>query len=55
MKIQHLAIVNVLLSPSALLIVAALNGLGYLVERYDESLAVYYDSKGVAVLYNIAC
>jgi len=55
MKIQHLVIVNVILSLSALLIVAALYDLGYSVERYDESPGVYYESKGVAVLYNIAC
>ena len=54
MGILHLAIVNVIMSLPALLNVAALNDLGYTVERYDESLGIYYENKGVAVLYNIA-
>jgi len=45
-----LAIVNLIISLSALLNVAALNDLGYSVERYDESLGVYYENKGVAVV-----
>ena len=52
--ILHLAIINVIISLSALLNVAALNDFGYSVERYDESPGVYYENKGVAVLYNIA-
>ena len=48
--ILHLAIVNLIISLSALLNVAALNDLGYSVERYDESLGVYYENKGVAVV-----
>jgi hypothetical protein len=54
MGILHLAIVNVIISLSALLSVTALNDLGYSVERYDESPGAYYENKGVAVLYNIA-
>jgi hypothetical protein len=42
------------MAQSALLNVAALNDLGYSLERYDESPGVYYETKGVAVLYNIA-
>jgi hypothetical protein len=34
--------------------VAALNDLGYSIEKYDESPGVYYESKGTAVLYNVA-
>jgi hypothetical protein len=34
--------------------VAALNKLGYTVERYDESPGIYYENKGVAILYNMA-
>ena len=44
----------VIISLSVLLNVAALNDLGYSIEKYDESPGVYYESKGVAVLYNIA-
>jgi hypothetical protein len=52
--ILHLAIVKVIISLSALLNVQALNDLGYSVERYDESSGVYYENKGVAVLFNVA-
>jgi len=48
-----LAIVSVVVSLSALLGVAALNNLGYSIEKYDESPGIYYESKGLAVLYNI--
>jgi hypothetical protein len=52
---KHLAIVNVVLSLSALLNVVALNDLGYCVEKYGASPGDYWKSKGVAaVLYNIA-
>ena len=54
MRILHLAILKVIISPSALLNVAALNDLGYSIEKYDESPGVYYENKGVAVLYNVA-
>lgn len=54
MGIHHLATVNVILSLSALLNVAALNDLGYFVEKYDESPGVYYENEGVAVLCSIA-
>ena len=37
----------------ALLNVAALNDLVYSIEKYDESPGIYYENKGVAVLYNI--
>jgi hypothetical protein len=52
--ILHLAIVNVIISLSALLNVTALNYLGYCIGRYDESPGFYYENKGVTVLYNIA-
>ena len=52
-EILHLANVKVI-SLSTLLTVAALNDLGYSLEKYDESPGIYYESKGVAVLYNIA-
>ena len=48
-----MAIVSVVVSLSALLGVAALNNLGYSIEKYDESPGIYYESKGLAVLYNI--
>ena len=54
MAILHLAIVNVIISLSALLNVTALNDLGYSIERYDESPGIYYENKDVAVGYNIA-
>jgi len=54
MAILHLATVNVIISLSALSNVAALNDLGYSIERYDESPGIYYENKGVAVLYNTA-
>jgi len=38
MAILHLAVVNVIISLSALLNVTALNDLGYSIERYDESI-----------------
>jgi hypothetical protein len=44
----------VALSLSTLIDVAALNNLGYTIEKYDESPGIYYENKGVAVLYNIA-
>jgi len=49
-----MAILNVIIFLSTLLNVAALNDLGYFIERYDDSSGVYYENKGVAVLYNIA-
>jgi hypothetical protein len=33
---------------------ASLNSLGYTTEKYDETPGIYYENKGVAVLYNIA-
>ena len=50
----HLAIVKVIISLSTLLTVAVLNYLGYSIEKYDESPEIYYESSGVAVLYNVA-
>ena len=41
---RHLAIVNVVLSLSTLLNVAALNEVGYFVGNYDESPGIYYES-----------
>ena len=38
---------------SVLLSAAALNDLGYTVERYDESPGIYYENKGMAVMYNV--
>ena len=32
----------------------ALNDLGYSIEKYNESPGIYYENKGIAVLYNIA-
>jgi hypothetical protein len=52
--IQHLAIVNVIISLSALLNVIVLIDLGYFVERYDELFGIYYELKGVRVLCNTA-
>jgi hypothetical protein len=39
---------------STFLNVAALNGLGYFIQKYDESPGIYYENKGVATLYNMA-
>jgi len=54
MGILHLAIVKVIISLSTLLTVTALNDLGYSIEKYDESPGIYYENRGVAVLYNNA-
>ena len=54
MAILRLAIVNAIIALSASLNVTALNDLGYSIEKYDESPGIYYENKGVAVLYNIA-
>ena len=53
MGILHLAIANMIISLSTLLSVTALHELGYSVEKYDESPGIYYENKGVAVLYKI--
>jgi len=45
---------EVIISLSTLLTVAALNDLGSFIENCDESPGIYYENKGVAVLYNIA-
>jgi hypothetical protein len=42
------------MSLSALLNVAALHNSGYSIEKYDESPGMYYENKGIAVLYNAA-
>jgi len=55
MGIPHLAIVKVRISLSTLLTVTTLHDLGYFIEKYDESPGIYYENRGVAVLYNIAC
>ena len=47
-------IVRVTLSLSVQLSVAALNDLGYTVESYDDFPGIYYENKGVAVLYSMA-
>jgi hypothetical protein len=52
MRIQLVAVVNILLSLSAYLSDAVLSELGYSLQRYDESPGVYYESKGVANLYS---
>jgi hypothetical protein len=44
---ENLAVVSVLVKD------AMQNELGYSLERYDESPGVYYESKGVANLYNV--
>lgn len=31
-----------------------MNDLGYAIDKYDESPGIYYESKGVVVLYNVA-
>jgi len=54
MGILHLVIVKVIISLLTLLSVAALNDLGYSIEKYDESTGIYYENKVVGVLYNIA-
>jgi hypothetical protein len=54
MGAKSLVIVNMMLSLSALLNVAAMGDLGYTVERYDESPGIYYENRGVAALYNTA-
>jgi hypothetical protein len=42
-----------MLALTTLLSTTALNELGYSVEKYDESPGLYYENKGVAVLYNM--
>ena len=48
-----MAVVSTIISLSTLISVAALNNLGYSIERYDESPGIYYENKGVSVLYNV--
>jgi hypothetical protein len=50
---QHWAILTVIISLSALLSVTAVYERGYSIEKYDKSPGIYYESKGVAVLYNV--
>ena len=53
MGIPPMAVVSTIISLSTLISVAALNNLGYSIERYDESPGIYYENKGVSVLYNV--
>jgi hypothetical protein len=53
MRKLHWAILTVTVSLPALLSVTALYERGYSVEKYDKSPGIYYESKGVAVLYNV--
>jgi hypothetical protein len=54
MGVLPLAVVKVIIWLSTLLTVAAVNDLGYSVEKYDESPGIYYENRGVTVLYNNA-
>jgi hypothetical protein len=54
MGILPLAIVNLIVLLSASISVTALQELGYSVEKYDKSPGIYYENKGIAVLYNVA-
>ena len=51
---QTLATVMVIISLATLLNAVALNDLGYSIEPYNESPGIYYESKGVAVVYTNA-
>ena len=53
MGIPLMAFVRTIISLSTVISVATLNNLGYSIEKYDESPGVYYENKGVSVLYNI--
>jgi hypothetical protein len=53
MGAQLLVFVRGITLLSVLLSAAALNDPGYTVERYDESLGIYYENKGMAVMYNV--
>jgi len=48
-----LAIVNVIISAS-IVKCGSVKCFGLFIERYDESPVIYYENKGVTVLYNIA-
>ena len=54
MGVLPLAVVKVIIWLSTLLTVAAVNDLGYSVEKYDELPGIYYENRGVTVLYNNA-
>jgi hypothetical protein len=51
MRIQHWGILSAI-AVVTLLKVAALSDVDYSIEKYDESPGLYYENKGVAVLYN---
>jgi hypothetical protein len=51
MENQQLAKIIVLISLTALN-VAALNDLGYSIEKYDESPGIYFESKCISILYS---
>jgi len=54
MGVLPFVVVKVIISLSTLLTVAAVNDIGYSVEKYDESPGIYYENIGVAVLRNNA-
>jgi hypothetical protein len=54
MRHQNLAIVMVTISLATLINAVALTDLGYSLEKYNDSPGIYYESKGVAVVYNNA-
>jgi hypothetical protein len=53
METELAEVVKILLSLSVFLSAAVQTELGYSLERYAESLHVYYESNGVVNLYNV--
>ena len=52
MDIPRWATVKIVLTLLTFLSVTALYNLGYTIDKYDKSPGIYYENKGVAVLYN---
>jgi hypothetical protein len=52
MKIQHWGIIGAI-AVVTLLNAETLKEVGYSIEKYDESPGLYYENKGIAVLYNM--
>ena len=53
METRTLMFVGTIVLLAAMLSAAALSDLGYTVEKYDTSPGVYYENKGIAVLYGV--
>jgi hypothetical protein len=53
MEKQHWLVITVIILTTVIDSAFALRDVGYSIEKYDESPGLYYESKGIAVLYNM--